>query len=253
MSASTDASSSSANGPENAAAEVVSDDLGQSERTPQVTETAGPAVIIIDVDDYELDDLEFFSPIPTDIANIAGGLREPRDNRPQENRPEETIRLLPGTLEDDSAVSGTESMPPRYVNRESISQFIPDCDPNNKRARTCRVMMSRRKAMLATQTTLAFVVFLANIAWTVWATKTHPASGVICSLSIGRCSRIRNVNIGIHLLLNVLSSLFLGAGNYCMQILVAPTGTELRSAHDSGKYFDIGIHSIHNLRHITWY
>lgn len=106
--------------------------------------------------------------------------------------------------------------------------------------------------MLATQTTLAFVVFLANIAWTVWATKSHPASGVIGSLSIGRCSRIRNVNIGIHLLLNIFSSLFLGAGNYCMQILVAPTGAEVLSAHDSGTYFDIGIHSIHNLRRINW-
>lgn len=59
------------------------------------------------------------------------------------------------------------------------------------------------------------------------------------------------MNIGIHLLLNVLSSLFLGAGNYCMQILVAPTGAEVQLAHKSGIYFDIGIHSIYNLRLIT--
>lgn len=253
MSSFTNATSTSANGLENPPAEMVLDDLGHSEHVSPVTETTEPAVNAVEIDYSELDNLVFFARVPTDIANIASGLHEPLVDRPQESRPEETIPLLSDTLEDDSQVSGTESMSSRYASRESISRFIPDCDPNSKRARTCRVVMSRRKVMLATQTTLALVVFLANIACTAWALVSHPASGVIGSLSVGRCSRIRDVNIGIHLLLNVLSSLFLGAGNYCMQILVAPTGTEVQSAHESGTYFDIGIHSIHNLRRITWH
>lgn len=248
-----DANSTRANGPKSPVAGAASDDIGHSEHTSPVTETAGLADNFIGVENYELENLWYFARVPTDIANIASGLREPQGNRPQESRPEETVRLLSDTLQDGSVVSGTELMSLRYASRKIISKFIPDCDPNNKRARTCRVVMSRRKVMLSIQTTLAFVVFLANIALTAWATKSHPTSSVIGSLSIGRCSRIRNVNIGIHLLLNVLSSLFLGAGNYCMQILVAPTGAEVRSAHESGTYFDIGIHSIHNIRHITWH
>lgn len=114
-----------------------------------MTETAGPAVDTIDVDNYELNYLKLFARVPTNIANIASSLREPREDRSQERRPEETIRLLSDTLEDSSVVSGTESMPLRYASREIISEFIPDCDPNNKRARTCCVMISRRKVMLA--------------------------------------------------------------------------------------------------------
>lgn len=61
MSASTDATSVRANGPENPAADVGSNDLSPSGLTSPVTETTGPAVDTVDVDNYELDCLEFFS------------------------------------------------------------------------------------------------------------------------------------------------------------------------------------------------
>lgn len=251
MSSSKDATTPRAKVPENCAGEAASGNSGPNEHTLPPTETAGRAMVVFDTEDCEMDYLNVFDRVPTDIVNIASGLRETPESGLQKSRPDETIHLLSDTLQEDGAVSDTESIPLRYASRERISTLILECDPSNKRARTCRVIMSRRKIMLATQTSLAFLVFLANIVWTAWAAKSHPASGVIGGLLIGRSSQIKNVNIGVHLLLNISSSLFLGAGNYCMQILVAPTGGEVRSAHAFGKYFDIGIHSIHNLRYIT--
>jgi len=56
------------------------------------------------------------------------------------------------------------------------------------------------------------------------------------------------INTGAHVILNVLSSLFLGAGNYYMQVLVAPSAESIRKRHASGKHLDIGVQSIGNLQ-----
>jgi hypothetical protein len=192
---------------------------------------------------YELEDLATgFARVPTNILDVASGLCI-----------HEFARLLPDHSASDSGPHDSSSDFLRYANIERLSKFIPACDPHSKVARTCRVIMSRREVMLSMQTSLAFFVFLINVALAAWATKVHPTPAMIGSFFTGNCARIKNINIGLHFLLNVLSSLFLGAGNYCMQVVVAPTGEEVRSAHASGRYFDIGVHSIHNLRHVSWH
>ena len=195
------------------------------------------------VESYELDDLTTgFARIPTDVLDVAGGLGL-----------QETSHLLLDSSAGDNETPVSNSGYPRYADVGLLSKFIPACDPYDKSARTCRVVMSRRRVMLSVQASLAFLVFLMNVAWTVWATKRHPTSAMIGNILTGNCTHIRNINIGLHLLLNGFSSLFLGAGNYCMQVVVAPTSSEVRAAHASGRYFDIGIHSMRNLQHITKY
>lgn len=56
----------------------------------------------------------------------------------------------------------------------------------------------------------------------------------------------------VHVALNVASTLFLGAGNYCMQVLVAPTREEANRAHKEGVSMEVGIHSFKNVRRISW-
>jgi hypothetical protein len=188
-------------------------------------------------ENYELDDFtQGFTRVPTEIIDVASGLYV-----------SESTRLLP----DFPRSSISKHAFPRYASRELFSRFIPECDPYDKRARTCRVMMPRRKIMLSVHASFAFLVFLANVAVTVWATKSHPTSGVMGSLSTGACRKIKHTNIGIHLLLNVFSSVFLGAGNYCMQVLAAPSSEEVRTAHAAGRYYEIGVHSVHNVWHST--
>jgi hypothetical protein len=49
-------------------------------------------------------------------------------------------------------------------------------------------------------------------------------------------------------LVNVLGTLLLGASNYCIQCLSAPTRKELDKAHEKGGFLDVGIPSFHNIK-----
>lgn len=63
----------------------------------------------------------------------------------------------------------------------------------------------------------------------------------------GNCSAVKNWDTALHLVINVLSTSILGASNYCMQSLVAPTREEIDVCHAKGKWLDIGTASIGNL------
>ena len=66
-----------------------------------------------------------------------------------------------------------------------------------------------------------------------------------------QCDAIQNLNRWGHLLINVLSTVLLSGSNYCMQCLSAPTRSDINSAHLGGRWLDIGVPSIHNLRWIS--
>ena len=52
----------------------------------------------------------------------------------------------------------------------------------------------------------------------------------------GSCSKVRKFNIEIHFAINVLSTILLGASNYCMQCASAPTREEIDKAHKVKKW-----------------
>ena len=56
-------------------------------------------------------------------------------------------------------------------------------------------------------------------------------------------------NLGFwgHMAINILSTALLGASNYTMQCLSAPTRTEIDQAHAKGVWLDVGIPSLRNL------
>ncbi|KAF2108210.1 hypothetical protein BDV96DRAFT_285358 [Lophiotrema nucula] len=58
---------------------------------------------------------------------------------------------------------------------------------------------------------------------------------------------LSRISVGIHLLINALSTILLAASNYTMQVLSSPTRGDLDKAHRSGKWFDIGVLSSRNL------
>ncbi|OMP85474.1 hypothetical protein BK809_0004144 [Diplodia seriata] len=66
----------------------------------------------------------------------------------------------------------------------------------------------------------------------------------------GSCDDVDEASIGIHLLINVLSTLLLGGSQYVMQCLCAPTRGEIDRAHRRGAWLDIGQPSMRNLRYI---
>jgi uncharacterized protein DUF6536 len=73
----------------------------------------------------------------------------------------------------------------------------------------------------------------------------------IATAMTGNSATISRLNVFLHILINIFSTALLTASSYCMQLLSAPTREEVDSAHRSGRYVDIGIMSLRNIRHIS--
>lgn len=113
--------------------------------------------------------------------------------------------------------------------------------------------MAKRTTMLLTQSIMAGLVVAVNVGVLISMIELYPpGSRGVGTISIGNCTVIGQINTVIHLAFNILSSLFLGAGNYCMQITIAPTRDEIDEAHRQGAHLKIGILSIRNLGRIHW-
>jgi hypothetical protein len=93
--------------------------------------------------------------------------------------------------------------------------------------------------------TCLFVLIL-NVILTIWgALRSKGNNGHIFE---GDCTTAKHHNMGLHIVINVLSTLMLGASNYSMQCLSAPTRQDIDKAHREGRWLDIGVQSLKNLR-----
>ncbi|KAF4435890.1 hypothetical protein F53441_13398 [Fusarium austroafricanum] len=62
----------------------------------------------------------------------------------------------------------------------------------------------------------------------------------------GPCSTSQKINISVHLLLNVFSTLILASSNFFMQIINAPSRADLDRAHARSGWVNIGVPSMRN-------
>ncbi|KAL4864026.1 hypothetical protein BDV12DRAFT_201528 [Aspergillus spectabilis] len=132
-----------------------------------------------------------------------------------------------------------------------LSPFLPQIDPENPRAQGWSWYFTRQHRSLALQLTLTVIIFLLNLSVTIWAILKQGIAGGTGLLYQGNCTKVEAMGSGLHLVVNVLSTAILGASNYCMQILVAPTRNEVDRAHASKHSLDIGIPSFWNLLRIS--
>ena len=95
------------------------------------------------------------------------------------------------------------------------------------------------------------VILLINIVATAWASAKFGVSGGIGTLQEGNCTAISKLGFWLHLLINALSTLLLGASNYSMQCLASPTRADIDKAHRRGVWLDIGVPSVKNLRRVA--
>lgn len=68
----------------------------------------------------------------------------------------------------------------------------------------------------------------------------------------GDCGRAKYSSTALHVLINIFGTVLLGASNYCMQCLSAPSRQDVDRMHATGKRLDVGTPSISNLRVIKW-
>ncbi|MCJ1428446.1 hypothetical protein MMC29_006356 [Sticta canariensis] len=90
-----------------------------------------------------------------------------------------------------------------------------------------------------------------NLALTIWV-STKGFEGGIATVQKGDCNMTKKLDLWLHLGINLLSTLLLGASNYTMQCLSAVTGDEIDKAHQQRISLDIGTLSLRNLRRISW-
>ncbi|KAJ8107251.1 hypothetical protein OPT61_g8998 [Boeremia exigua] len=95
------------------------------------------------------------------------------------------------------------------------------------------------------------LVCLFNIIVTIYVLSQGEAKSGYGSLADGDCKKMKILNVFAHLVINILGTLLLGASNYCMQVLSAPTRGEIVQAHAQRLWLHIGIPSFRNLRHIA--
>ena len=97
----------------------------------------------------------------------------------------------------------------------------------------------------------AWTIFTINIIFFLWlASRPSIKSGNGVAFQ-GSCKTSDALDVFIHLIINILSTCLLGASNYCMQCLNAPTREDVDKAHTNGKWLDIGVPSLRNLRIMT--
>lgn len=103
---------------------------------------------------------------------------------------------------------------------------------------------------------LSFCVLIGNIVTLVVVSiSVNNKNGkglAFLTIRQGHCSDIERIQLVIHLIINVVSTLLLGASNYCMQCLSAPTRAEVDKAHKQGRHLDIGVPSLRNLMIVKW-
>ncbi|KAF1933102.1 uncharacterized protein M421DRAFT_38463, partial [Didymella exigua CBS 183.55] len=73
----------------------------------------------------------------------------------------------------------------------------------------------------------------------------------IATIVTGSTDQVSRWSTLLHIAINVLSTLLLSASNYAMQVLTAPTHKECVQARRQGRWLDIGILSMRNIKSLT--
>lgn len=69
----------------------------------------------------------------------------------------------------------------------------------------------------------------------------------------GSCNTSKKVNLALHIVINLLSTILLAASNMGMQLMVAPTRSQVDDIHPRHLWLDVGIPSYRNLKYVGWY
>ncbi|KAE8155330.1 hypothetical protein BDV25DRAFT_135078 [Aspergillus avenaceus] len=161
-------------------------------------------------------------PIRMERRNDASGIYEPKGKRQGEDSP----YYLPGPSEKDDPDKGSRN---NWVKGMKLCTYI------------------------------ASFIFVLNLALTIAACSIAFSKNIgptpnflTATVFHGTCTTTKRAIVGLHLLINVLSTVLLGASNYCMQGLVAPDRNDVDRAHAQRKWLDIGTNSVRNLRTLSW-
>jgi hypothetical protein len=141
---------------------------------------------------------------------------------------------------------------PPFGTVELLAPWFPKVIEDETHTITFRTKWKRRKVVLWTCFALTVTAFSTNLILTLLAwTRLGLAVSGVATILHEDCTLVARYDTALHVLINVLSTLLLGASNLSLQLVVAPTREEVEAAHAKGTWLDIGVPSFRNLRHIS--
>lgn len=155
-----------------------------------------------------------------------------------------------GSTADPQATSDFESQLEdfTYGSVKFLEPWFPAINPENSQAKTWSAWKARRKVVLWTCFIAVSFTCVTNLvlAVTVWSRYKITLDGV-ATLYEGTCATVKRADSVIHILINVLATLLLGASNLTLQLIAAPARREVYRAHARGVWLDIGVPGFRNL------
>lgn len=141
----------------------------------------------------------------------------------------------------------TEPLSKSYLLEDT--RYLPDSDVHHEKPPSTR--FSGWRGGLLAAIGICSLVLLLNILLAVLAAIVWKPEDGISTAFTGSCRTAARWTTSLHLLINLFSSALLGASNYSMQRLVAPTRKEIDHAHAKKRWLDIGMPSIRNVAYIN--
>jgi hypothetical protein len=144
----------------------------------------------------------------------------------------------------------------RFPNwRGGIDTFKNLFAPSNKTEKEGRHNFFTRRLSgwrggIALNATLAGAVLLVNVVILATAKAKYTFKDGLATIHAS-CETAKAVSLTAHVLINILSTLLLGASNYAMQVASSPTRADIDRAHRRQKTLDIGVLSIRNFRWVS--
>ncbi|KAF7502331.1 hypothetical protein GJ744_006019 [Endocarpon pusillum] len=178
-----------------------------------------------------------------------------RNLDPQDERTPDvdtTANSLPANLvPQEEGIDSRNEFTPEDVAFGSVKFLSPWFPSINPELSTWRTKRSRRKFVIWLCFATAFTTFSLNLSLSIvtW-TLGKMSNDRVVTLYQGDCSISKRLDTGIHLVINILSTLLLSISNLCLQLLLSPTRAEVDQAHSEKRWLDIGVPSWRNFMNL---
>ena len=139
----------------------------------------------------------------------------------------------------------------RFASKTFFSPWFPKVDPSSPRAKTWRTWHSRREVLLVACCSISGTVLILNVAATIAFGIRWKADQDLGRSYKWDCVVSQPLRLSLHLVINILSTLWFSSSNLCMQLLASPRRKEVDEAHKRWRWLDIGVPSTRNLRSIA--
>ncbi len=149
---------------------------------------------------------------------------------------------------DDNEDPGSDFRASIFARKEEFAWWFPKNTEDEKPGR--RMWKSKRSLALLLQIGLILAILLANLGLTIYAVTQYDSQNGVGVIYQGDCGTVASLDQWLHLAINLLGTGMLSASNYCMQLQAAPTRADVDRAHERGRWLDIGVSSVRNIRYI---